>query len=139
MELTALEREKTRLLKKIEALGDMRSGSISVRYQQCGKRPCVCHDPGHPGHGPIYSFSEIVEGKTKIRNFKLSPELDKLKKEVENYQTFKRLSQELIAVSNNICELRPTPDVKGTEELRELKKNLQKAFMKKYKKRLPGS
>jgi len=139
MELMALEKERAGILKKIQGIGDMRSGSISVRYQQCGKKPCVCHDPGHPGHGPIYSFSEVVEGKTKIRNFKLGPELDKLKKEVENYQAFKKLSQELIAVSNNICELRPTPEIQDTDELRELKKNLQKAFMKKYRKRLPGS
>ena len=56
----------------------MRSGSISIRYQRCGKRPCICHEPEHPGHGPIYSFSTIEDGKTKIRNFKLGPELDKL-------------------------------------------------------------
>jgi hypothetical protein len=138
MELMALEKKRAGILKKIQGLGDMRSGSISVRYQQCGKRPCVCHDPGHPGHGPIYSFSEVINGRTKIRNFKLGPELDKLKKEVENYQAFKKLSQELIAVSNNICALRPTPTIQDTDELQELKKNLQKAFMKKYKKRLPG-
>jgi hypothetical protein len=138
MELTVLEKKKAEISKKIEGLGDMRSGSISVRYQQCSKRPCVCHDPGHPGHGPIYSFSEVVEGKTKIRNFKLGPELGKLQKEVENYQTFKRLSQELVAVSNHICELRPTPEIQDTDQLRELKKNLQKAFMKKYKKKLTG-
>jgi|SRR5208337_2398605 len=138
MELMALEKNRAGILRKIQGLGDMRSGSISVRYQQCGKKPCICHDPGHPGHGPIYSFSEVINGRTKIRNFKLGPELDKLKKEVENYQAFKKLSQELIAVSNNICELRPTPAIQDTEELQELKKNLQKAFMKKYKKRLPG-
>lgn len=138
MELKALEKKRAGILKKIQGLGDLRSGSISVRYQQCGKKPCICHDPGHPGHGPIYSFSEVINGRTKIRNFKLGPELDKLKKEVENYQAFKKLSQELIAVSNNICELRPTPTIQDTDELQELKKNLQKAFMKKYKKRLPG-
>jgi len=138
MELTALEKEKAILLKRIQGLGDMRSGSISVRYQQCGKRPCVCHDPGHPGHGPIYSFSEVVEGKTKIRNFKLGPELDKLKKEIENHQTFKKLSQDVIAISNNICELRPIPEIQDTDQLRALKKNSQKAFMKKYKTKLSG-
>lgn len=138
MELMALEKKRAGILKKIQGLGDMRRGSISVRYQQCGKKPCICHDPGHPGHGPIYSFSEVINGRTQIRNFKLGLELDKLKKEVENYQAFKKLSQEFIAVSNNICELRPTPTIQDTDELQELKKNLQKAFMKKYKKRLPG-
>src|SRR3990172_1142503 len=45
----------------------MRSGSLSVRYQRCSKSPCVCDDPKHPGHGPIYSFStdEFVEYREK--------------------------------------------------------------------------
>src|SRR3972149_5886328 len=46
----------------------MRSGSLSVRYQRCSKSPCVCDDPKHPGHGPIYSFSndEFVEYREKL-------------------------------------------------------------------------
>jgi len=71
MNLSELEKEREKILKEIHQLGDMRSGSLSVRYQQCSKSPCVCHEPGHPGHGPIYSFSTLVNGKTKIKNFKL--------------------------------------------------------------------
>lgn len=138
MELTALEKEKDEILKKIRELGDLRSGSLSVRYQKCGKMPCACHEPGHPGHGPIYSFSELIQGKTKIRNFKVGPELDKLSREVETYQTFKKLSQELITISNRICDLRPTPVVEDANEMEDLKKNLRKLFMRKYKRRLTG-
>ncbi len=121
MELTKLEKEKAVLLEKIQNLGDMRSGTLSVRFQKCGKSPCVCDDLKHPGHGPIYSFSTVVHGKTKIKNYKLSPELDKLQKEIENYQTFKHLSQELIALSNRICDLRPVPKIEDNTELEELK------------------
>jgi hypothetical protein len=136
MELTKLEKKRQGILKEIQDLGDMRSGSISVRYQQCGKRPCICHSPGHPGHGPIYSFSTLVDGKTKISNFKLGPELDKLRKDIENYRNFKKLSQELIETNNKICDLRPIPQVENANELEELKKNLQRHFLKKYKKKL---
>lgn len=116
----------------------MRSGTISVRFQQCGKRPCVCHSAGHLGHGPIYSYSILVNGKTQIRNYKPGPELEKLRKETENYQAFKEMSQKLIEISNKICDLRPLPAI-DTHELDELKKNLKRHFMKKYKKRLIGS
>jgi hypothetical protein len=139
MNLTELEKEREKILKKIHQLGDMRSGSLSVRYQQCSKGPCVCHEPGHPGHGPIYSFSTLVNGKTKIKNFKLSAELEKVRKEVETYQVFKQLSHDLIEVNNTICELRPVPHTADILELEELKKNLQRCFMKKYKRRLTGS
>ncbi len=136
MNLSELEKEKEQLLTEIQHLGDMRSGSLSIRYQNCSKSPCVCDNPNHPGHGPIYSFSTMINGKTKIKNYKLGTELDKLQKEIENYQTFKKLSKNLIEISNQICDLRPAPKVEDENELQELKKKLQEQFMKKYKKKL---
>lgn len=136
MKLYELEKEKDKLLKEIQSIGDMRSGSLSVRYQRCSKSPCVCDDPKHPGHGPIYSFSTVIEGKTKIKNLKLGTELSKLQKEIENYQEFKRLSYDLITVNNQICDLRPVSEVKDDVELEGLKKKLQKLFWKKHKKKL---
>jgi len=133
-----LEKQREGILKKIESLGDMRSGCISVRFQKCGKPRCVCHSPGHAGHGPIYSYSTLVGGKTQIRNYKPGPELEKLRKETQNYQTFKELSEELIGTSNKICDLRPVPVIEDNE-LEALKKKLRQLFMKKYKKRLSGS
>lgn len=91
MRLSDLEAKRTGLLKALSQVGDMRSGSLSLRYQKCGKHPCVCHEPGHPGHGPIYSFSSLVEGKTRIRNYKEGPALKKLLLEVENYERFRSL------------------------------------------------
>lgn len=138
MTLPELEKQREGILKKIKALGDMRSGSMSIRFQRCGKRPCVCHSPGHIGHGPIYSYSKLINGRTHIRNYKPGPALEKLRRETENYQAFKELSQELIDISNKICDLRPLPPVEDNE-LEELKKNLKRYFMKKYKGRLTGS
>ena len=136
MGLSELEREKEKLLERIQGLGDMRSGSLSVRYQRCSKSPCVCDDPKHPGHGPIYSFSTVMDGKTKIKNYKLGPELEKLRREVENYQAFKKLYQELIVISRQICDLRPVIDCKDDKELMELKKTLERVFLKKSKRKL---
>ncbi len=136
MELLELKKKRGRLLREIQNLGDMRSGSLSVRYQRCSKSPCACDNPKHPGHGPIYSFSTIINGKTRIKNYKLGPELDKLRREIENYQAFKKISQDLIAVSNQICDVRPVPEVNDDKELQELKKNLKRLFMKKCKKKL---
>lgn len=138
MEISIFEKKKAEVLKKIQNLGDIRSGSLSIRYQRCGKSPCICDDPKHPGHGPIYSLSTSINGKTKIRNYKISPELNKLQKELENYHAFKELSKELISVSNQICELRPVRVIDNKDELEALKKKLQNLCRKKYKKRLNG-
>ena len=123
MTLSELEKEKSKLLKKIQSIGDMRNGTLSIRYQRCGKSPCVCDDPIYPGHGPIYSFSTVVNGRTKIRNYKLGTELDKLQKEIENYQTFRKVSNGVVAISSQICDLRPVPEIDDKNELEELKKN----------------
>lgn len=138
MTILKLEKKKAKILNKIKNLGDMRRGSLSIRYQRCGKSPCVCDDPKHPGHGPIYSLSTVINGKSKIKNYKIGSDLYKLEKELANYQTFKELSKELILVSNQICELRPIPETDSNDELEMLKKKLQNLYRRKYKKRLTG-
>ena len=139
MQLSDLETKRAELLKELARVGDMRSGSLSMRYQKCGKHPCVCHEPHHPGHGPIYSFSRVVEGKTKIRNYKEGPELKQLVTELENYERFRALSRALIALSDTMSELRPVGALAGVQEEEELKKKLQKRFVKRYKKKLNAS
>jgi hypothetical protein len=135
MTIVDLERQRSKILSELASLGDMRSGSISVRYQHCGKSSCICHTAGHPGHGPIYSFSIQADGKTKIKNYKLGPELAKLQTELENYQRYKTLSQDLITVSTALCDLREIPVVTDVRELEELKKKLVKRFKKKSEKK----
>ena len=126
MKLTTLEKKRTSILEQIQTLGDMRNGSLSVRYQRCGKSPCVCDDPAHPGHGPIYSYSSQVNGKTKICNYKPGAELDKLQREIETYQLFKQLTREFIELNNQICQMRPVLEHEDTFDLEALKKKLQK-------------
>jgi len=135
MNLSELELRREKLLSEIGKIGDMRSGTISVRFQRCSNRSCVCRTSGHPGHGPIYSFSTLVDGKTRIRNYKLGLELAKVQKEVENYRRFKTLTQELIVVNNEICEKRSIPEVGDGGELEEMKKKLKKQLQKKLEKK----
>ena len=139
MRLSDLEAQRTELLKALTQIGDMRSGSLSVRYQKCSKQRCVCREPNHPGHGPIYSFSHVVDGKTRIRNYKEGPELKKLMSEIEHYERFRSLSRELITLSEKISDLRPVEAMRGVREEEELKKKLQKRFMKRYKRKWTAS
>ena len=125
-----------RLYQQMAKLGDFRPGLISVNYRKCGKKNCVCTQPGHRGHGPQYLWNTTQGGKSRAQNLRLGPELNKARMEVENYKTFQRLSREIIEANERICRLRPVSEVKNEEELEALKKKLRRKFIKRRRKRL---
>lgn len=131
--LEQLEGKRKALFRKIEEVGDLRRGIISVNYRKCGKSNCVCAKEGHPGHGPQYLWNTTIKGKSYARNLKIGPELSKYMEEIANYRKFLELYDELIVVNEQICDLRPVPEIKDEDELAELKKKLHRQFMKKYK------
>jgi len=45
----------------------MRRGSVSERYVKCNKAGCPCADRTDARHGPYYSVSRVVKGRTKSR------------------------------------------------------------------------
>jgi hypothetical protein len=123
------------LFREMEDLGDFRRGTISVNYRKCGKSNCACARKDHPGHGPQYLWNVSVGGKTQARNLPLGPELEKVEREVERYRAFLRLSQELAAVNDRICQLRPVRTIEDENELEQLKKKLRRHFAGKRNKR----
>lgn len=130
-----LELRRKDLFRQIQNLGDFRRGTISVNYRKCGKSNCACARKDHPGHGPQYLWNVSVGGKTQARNLPLGPELEKVEQEVERYQSFVRLSQELIAVNDQICQLRPARAIEDENELEQLKKKLRRHFVEKRKRK----
>ena len=45
----------------------MRRGSLSNRTIRCGKLNCACADDPNARHGPYYSLTQAVAGKTRSR------------------------------------------------------------------------
>jgi hypothetical protein len=70
----------------------------------------------HPGHGPQYLWNASIGGKTRARNLSLWPELEKVETEVQTYEAFVRLIQELIAINDRIRQMRPVRSIKKTAE-----------------------
>lgn len=58
--------------------------------------------------------------------------------EIANHHNFLKYCEEIVEVNEKICELRSVPEISNKNELEELKKKLQKHFVKKYKERLSG-
>ncbi len=136
--LESLEQKRRFLYRKLERIGDFRRGVVSINYRKCGKKNCVCAKKGHSGHGPRYLWNATIKGKSYAKDVKLGPEAKKYVEETENYRNFVRLCEEIIQVNERIADLRPIPEVKDTEELERLKKNLQVFFRKKLEKKLSG-
>ena len=133
--LNRLESKKKSLYKKLEEIRDFRRGTISVNYRKCGKKNCICAKPGHPGHGPQYLWNTTIKGKSFAKNIRLGPELQKYMGEIANYRTFLKLRDEIVQLSEKICDLRPIPEIEDKDETDELKKKLQMHFRKKHKKK----
>jgi hypothetical protein len=110
--LTELEQQRAELFARLAATGDLRPGSINETYRRCGKPNCACAQPGHPGHGPRWLWTRSAGGRTRTRQ--LSPgELGKVRAELAAYREFAALSEQIVQVSEAICEARPVAAAAG--------------------------
>ncbi len=132
--LSELEGRRRRLFAEMEALGDFRPGMISVNYRKCGKANCACAQAGHQGHGPQYLWNTTQNNHSRAQVIRLGPELEKVESELANYRRFGQLCSELVKVNEQICRLRPVPEISDERELAQLKKTLQRKYSKKWRK-----
>lgn len=133
--LSSLERKREQLYKQLQETGDFRRGTISVLYRKCGKKNCACAQEGHPGHGPLYLWNATIGGKSYAKSLKLGPDMEKYLDEIANHQRFLKLCNEIVAINEQICDMRPVRVIEDETGLAELKKKLQQLFMAKFKKK----
>ncbi|MBN2526834.1 MAG: hypothetical protein JXR76_10615 [Deltaproteobacteria bacterium] len=117
------DKEILRLLTRIEdikkrlaSLGEMRPGSLSRQYNVCGNPTCRCKDPENPKkHGPYYQVSYSHKGKSTTQFVKIDA-LAETKKQLKNYQTFKRLTEEWVELSVEIAKLRKKAEKQNSKK-----------------------
>ena len=67
----------------------MRRGSLCERYVKCGKPGCACAEDPKARHGPYYSLTRAVGGRTRSRF--LSPEeAQRAREQIATGQQFRR-------------------------------------------------
>ena len=102
----ALGKRIETIKRKLSALGDMRPGSLSTQFNVCGNPTCRCKDPDNPKkHGPYYQLSYTHKGRSKSE-FVKKEDLEAAKKQLKNYQQFKKLTADWVALSLELARLR---------------------------------
>ena len=129
--LVDLESRRAAVQLQIGQLGDMRSGSITGTGGRCGNPNCHCHRAGDPGHGPYYRLTRKVNGKTVTETFSSAASLTKARREVAECQRFRELSDQLLDVNEQICELRSVEEISPTTQgKKRLKRSKRKSRAK---------
>ena len=103
-DLDALLLKRDQLKSQLVAIGDLRPGSLVARFRKCGKPSCRCAKKGAPGHGPSYSLTHAAAGKTVTRIIPSGPAVDRTRQQLDEYRRLRQLVQQLIAVSEQICD-----------------------------------
>ncbi len=67
----------------------MRRGSLSERFVKCSRTGCPCSDNAEARHGPYFSLSRVVKGKTRSRWLK-AEQAKLVRAQVEAGQQFRR-------------------------------------------------
>jgi len=127
--LPDLERERAELLEQFLSLGDFRPGSITASVRRCGKPSCHCAQPNDPGHQAQFRMSRKVKGKTVNESFATPAALRKAQREVAEFQRWQDLGQQLLAINQKICALRPVAE-EGSGWTPQEKKRLLRSIRK---------
>lgn len=97
-----LEQRRGELKAKLAQVGDLRPGSLVERYRRCGKTGCHCAATGAEGHGPSWSLTREVGGKTVTRVIPAEA-VAQTRQHVAEYQRFRGLVREMVETSEQLC------------------------------------
>ena len=118
---------RSHLLQELSQLGDFQPGSISSVHRRCGKPTCHCAQPNDPGHGPLRRLTQKIAGKPFTQTLSSATAVHKAEKEIAEFRRFQTLVQQLIAVNQKICRLRPIT----ADEAMPIKKKRRRRFSRK--------
>lgn len=103
LSLAELREQRGELLGQIGAVEDFRPGSLAGRYRRCGKPTCHCAQEGDRGHGPSWSLTRGVKGKTVTKI--VGPDaVEATREQIRRYHEVQRLMHQFTEVNVKICD-----------------------------------
>ena len=100
----SLLRRRDALKESLAQVGDLRPGSLVGRYRKCGKPTCHCADKHSRGHGPCWSLTHPIGGKTTTRIIPNGPLVERTQRQIAEYRRFKGLVAEFVATNEQLCD-----------------------------------
>ena len=92
--LDSLTLRRDRIQQEFVSLGDLRPGLLTRRFLQCGKPRCRCQLDGATGHGPYWSLTFKVQGKTVTRSIPAAA-VERTREQIAEHKRFRALAAEL--------------------------------------------
>ena len=114
-DLSELRGKKEQILSEIINLSDFRPGSLVERYRRCGKPYCHCAKPGAKGHGPSYSLTRSVKGKT-ITKIIPKDAVETTRRQIQEYHRFREAVGKLVDTNEKICDAQLKAGEKASRE-----------------------
>lgn len=103
-QLAALRAQRASVLNQLGAVSDFRPGTLIGRYRKCGKPGCRCAREGERGHGPSWSLTRSVNGKT-VTKIIARDSVEVTKQQIAEYHRFQELVHELVEINERICDV----------------------------------
>jgi len=108
---------RDQLRAEMAQVGDMRPGSLVERYRRCGKPNCHCAQKGEAGHGPSFSLTHAVDGKT-VTKIIPAHAVETTRQQIDEYHRFRELGQKLVEASERLCDAQlRIPDEAASQEV----------------------
>ena len=101
--LGKLRERREALKRELGAVGEMRPGTLVGRYRKCGKPSCHCAQLESGGHGPSWSLTRVIAGKTVTKIIPAAA-VDDTQAQIAEHRRFRELARELVEVSEQICD-----------------------------------
>ncbi len=118
-----LQQRRDQIKTELADIGDLRPGSLVGRYRKCGKPNCHCAGQASVGHGPSWSLTRDVHGKTVTKIIPVSA-VPQTKEQIAECRRFRQLTRELVEISEQLCDAKLTASEAALQE--EAKKGASK-------------
>ena len=103
LSLKALRDRKAQLIEQLIELDEFRAGSLVGRYRKCGRPWCHCAREGSPGHGPSWSLTRTIKGKTVTKI--IHPQsVEMVQHQIAGYHRFQQVVSALVETNTQICD-----------------------------------
>ena len=103
MNISELEKQRDTLLGEICEFPIFRPGTLTSRYRKCGKSNCHCAQEDSKGHGPSWTITRKIKGKT-VAKYIRDEMLGETQKQIECYHHFHDTINRLTEVNVKLCD-----------------------------------